>query len=149
MIDINWALVLNHSITMLVAYVLAFPIAWNRESETRSAGIRTFPLVSIAACGFVLMGMDIFTEEAAQSRVLEGIVTGIGFIGGGAILKNGGKVSGLATAASLWGTAAIGIAVGTHRLEIALLLSVVTFITLQMMPKVKSRVPENKNREDS
>lgn len=149
MIDINWAVVLNHSITMLVAYVLAFPIAWNRESKTRSAGIRTFPLVSIAACGFVLMGMDIFTEEAAQSRVIEGIVTGIGFIGGGAILKNGGKVSGLATAASLWGTAAIGIAVGTHRLEIALLLSVVTFITLQMMPKVKSRVPENDNQEDS
>lgn len=149
MIDINWSLVLNHSITMLVAYVLALPIAWNRESQTRSAGIRTFPLVSIAACGFVLVGMDIFTEEAAQSRVLEGIVTGIGFIGGGAILKNGGKVSGLATAASLWGTAAIGIAVGTYRLEIALLLSVVTFVTLQMMPKVKSKIPENGNREDS
>ena len=149
MIDIDWAVVLNHLITMMVAYILAFPIAWNRESETKSAGIRTFPLVSIASCGFVLIAMDIFSEPSAQARILEGVVTGIGFIGGGAILKNGSSVTGLATAASLWGTAAIGIAVGTHRLEIALLLSIVTFVTLQVMTKVKSKVPENEDRCDN
>jgi putative Mg2+ transporter-C (MgtC) family protein len=148
-IDINWAVVLNHLVTMLVAYLLAFPIAWNRESETKSAGIRTFPLVSIASCGFVLIAMDIFQEAGAQARIIEGVVTGIGFIGGGAILKNGSSVTGLATAASLWGTAAIGIAVGTHRLEIAILLSVVTFITLQVMSKVKRKVPENEDRCDN
>ena len=149
MIDIDWAVVLNHLITMMVAYILAFPIAWTRESETKSAGIRTFPLVSIASCGFVLIAMDIFSEPSAQARILEGVVTGIGFIGGGAILKNGSSVTGLATAASLWGTAAIGIAVGTHRLEIALLLSIVTFVTLQVMAKVKSKVPENEDRCDN
>lgn len=149
MIDINWAVVLNHLVTMLVAYLLAFPIAWNRESETKSAGIRTFPLVSIASCGFVLIAMDIFSEPSAQARILEGVVTGIGFIGGGAILKNGDSVTGLATAASLWGTAAIGIAVGTHRLEIAILLAIVTFITLQLMTKVKSKVPEGEEKEHS
>lgn len=149
MIDINWYVVMNHSVTMMVAYVLAFPIAWNRESETKSAGIRTFPLVSIASCGFVLIAMDIFSEPGAQARIIDGIITGIGFIGGGAILKNGSSVTGLATAASIWGTAAIGIAVGTHRLEIALLLSIVTFITLQVMSKVKSKVPENEDRCDN
>jgi len=146
MFDIDWVVVLNHLVTMLVAYLLAFPIAWNRESETKSAGIRTFPLVSIAACGFVLVGMDIFNEPGAQARIIEGVVTGIGFIGGGAILKNGSSVTGLATAASLWGTAAIGIAVGTHRLEIAIILSIVTFVTLQVMSKVKDKVPEHEDR---
>lgn len=149
MFDIDWSVIWNHLITMMVAYLLAFPIAWNRESNARSAGIRTFPLVSIAACGFVLVGMDIFPDSSSQSRVIDGIITGIGFIGGGAILKNGDRVTGLATAASLWGTAAIGIAVGTHRLEIALLLAVVTFITLQLMTKVKDKVPEGDEQEDS
>lgn len=143
MLDIDWPVIWNHLITMVIAYILAFPIAWNRESNTRSAGIRTFPLVSIAACGFVLVAMDIFPDGASQSRIIDGIITGIGFIGGGAILKNGSSVTGLATAASLWGTAAIGIAVGTHRLEIAILLSVVTFATLQVMSKVKEKVPES------
>ncbi|MBV34613.1 MAG: magnesium transporter MgtC [Rickettsiales bacterium] len=147
MLEIDWNVVLNHLITMVVAYILAFPIAWNRESETKSAGIRTFPLVSIASCGFVLIAMDIFSGDAgAQARILEGVVTGIGFIGGGAILKNGSSVTGLATAASLWGTAAIGIAVATHRLEIAILLCIVTFTTLQVMAKVKKKVPENEER---
>lgn len=149
MLEIDWDVVLNHLVTMVVAYILAFPIAWNRESETKSAGIRTFPLVSIASCGFVLIAMDIFSDASAQARIIEGVVTGIGFIGGGAILKNGGSVSGLATAASLWGTAAIGIAVATHRLEIAILLCVVTFVTLQVMAKVKKKVPENEERCDN
>ncbi|AOE49194.1 MgtC/SapB family protein [Kangiella sediminilitoris] len=149
MFDIDWSVIWNHLITMMVAYLLAFPIAWNRESNARSAGIRTFPLVSIAACSFVLVGIDMFPDGASQARVIGGIITGIGFIGGGAILKNGDKVTGLATAASLWGTAAIGIAVGAHRLEIAVLLAIVTFVTLQLVTKVKDKVPEGEQKEHS
>lgn len=87
MIDINWSLVGIHSITLAAAYVLALPIALNREAKARGAGLRTFPLVSIAACGFVLIGIDIFDGSDAEARVVSGIITGIGFIGGGAILK--------------------------------------------------------------
>ncbi|WP_251359147.1 MgtC/SapB family protein [Kangiella sp. TOML190] len=146
MLEIDWGLILNHLLTMMVAYVLAFPIAWNRESNTRSAGIRTFPLVSIAACGFVLIGADIAPDNGEQARIIGGIITGIGFIGGGAILKDGGRVTGLATAASLWSTAAIGIAVGIHRLEIAIIIAMVTFATLKVMTKVKDKVPEGEDK---
>ncbi|NVJ67076.1 MAG: MgtC/SapB family protein [Gammaproteobacteria bacterium] len=149
MLEIDWGLILNHLLTMMVAYLLAFPIAWNRESNTRSAGIRTFPLVSIAACGFVLIAADIVPDPSERARIISGIITGIGFIGGGAILKDKGRVTGLATAASLWSTAAIGIAVGTHRIEIALILAIVTFATLKIMGKVKDAVPESDDQEAS
>ncbi|HUH36732.1 MAG TPA: MgtC/SapB family protein [Spongiibacteraceae bacterium] len=128
--DINWIIVATHFGHLLAAYILAIPIAWNREQSERSAGLRTFPIVALASCAFMLIAIDVFDEAVAQSRVFEGIVTGIGFIGGGAILKNTDRVRGTATAASLWGTGAIGIAVAWQRLEIALVLCVLIFLTL-------------------
>jgi putative Mg2+ transporter-C (MgtC) family protein len=90
----------THIVSLAVAYALAFPVGWDREKDARSAGIRTFPLVAIASCGFVLVGIAILGRTSpAQARLLEGLITGVGFIGGGAILK-GGKASGTATAAS-------------------------------------------------
>jgi putative Mg2+ transporter-C (MgtC) family protein len=79
----------------------------------------------------MLVATDIFATDGAQARALEAIIPGRGFIGGGAILKGKEVVSGTATAASLWSTGAIGIAVAWQRLEIALLLSLLTFVTLQ------------------
>ncbi|WP_018624955.1 MgtC/SapB family protein [Kangiella aquimarina] len=143
MIDINWSLVGMHSITLAAAYVLALPIALNREAKARGAGLRTFPLVSIAACGFVLIGIDIFDGSDAEARVVSGIITGIGFIGGGAILKNDNKVSGTATAASIWATGAIGIAAAYSRYEVALLISVITFFTLHFGYNAKKVVKES------
>lgn len=68
----------------------------------RSAGIRTFPLVAVAACGFVLIAIRVLgAESTGQAHILEGVITGVGFIGGGAILKQAGRASGTATAASL------------------------------------------------
>ena len=122
---------------MGVAYLLALPIGFNRETETRSAGLRTFPLVSVAACGFMLIAIYVFTEAGAQARIAQGIITGIGFIGGGAILKSDDGVSGLATATSIWATGAIGIAVAWGRYEIAIILCVMTFVTLQFSGEAK------------
>jgi putative Mg2+ transporter-C (MgtC) family protein len=129
--DVDWNVIWPHMCLLAVAYLLAFPIGWNRERHSRSAGLRTFPLVAIATCGFMLVAIDIFDTDGAQARAMEGIITGMGFIGGGAILKGKEVVSGTATAASLWSTGAIGIAVAWQRLEIALLLSLLTFVTLQ------------------
>lgn len=143
MIEINWTLVGMHSITLAAAYVLALPIALNREAKARGAGLRTFPLVSIAACGFVLIGIDIFDGSDAEARVVSGIITGIGFIGGGAILKNDNKVSGTATAASIWATGAIGIAAAYSRYEVALLISIITFFTLHFGYNAKKVVKES------
>lgn len=73
--------------------------------------------------------MSVLTSTDAEARVLQGIITGIGFIGGGAILKNKGSVMGTATAASIWNTGLIGIAVAFSRYEIAVVMALLNFIT--------------------
>ena len=120
--------------------MLALPVAWNREQRARGAGLRTFPLGSIAACGYMLVGMQVYSGSDAEARVMYGIITGMGFIGGGAILKDGASVSGTATAASLWNTGAIGISVAYSRYEIALVLSLINFLILQFSRSFK-RLP--------
>ncbi|HET6565803.1 MAG TPA: MgtC/SapB family protein [Xanthomonadales bacterium] len=147
MLDVDWNTIVYHLVLMGASYLLALPIGWNRERNSRSAGLRTFPLVAVATCGFILVGIDVLADQSAQARVMEGVITGIGFIGGGAILKNRTTVSGTATAASLWATCAIGVAVAWQRFEIALVLSLVTFLTLQLMPEIKPLVSSKTDSE--
>lgn len=134
---------LSHLLVLLVAYALALPIGWNREKEERSAGLRTFPLVAMAACGFVLIAIEVLGPDSQQqSRILEGLMTGIGFIGGGAILKQGDRARGTATAASLWATGAIGAAVGYGHLDVAVILALVTVLSLSLMAPIVRVVHE-------
>lgn len=142
-LEINWQLIGNNLWHLGVAYVLALPVALDRESATRSAGLRTFPLVAIAACGYTLVGFSILETSGAEARVLQGVITGIGFIGGGAILKSQGSVTGTATAASIWTTGLIGIAAASGRYEIGILLSAITFMTLRFGRQLKSKVPNS------
>ena len=135
MIAISGWEMLSHLINLAIAYLLALPIGWNRERAERSAGIRTFPLVAMAACGFVLVAIRILgADSIGQARILEGLITGVGFIGGGAILKHGTQALGTATAASLWSTGALGAAVGYGLYDIAAILSAVTYVTLRYAP---------------
>jgi len=134
---LDWQLVLSHLRELLLAYTLALPIAWNRETSARTAGLRTFPLVSVATCGFMLIGFQVFDSTDAEARVMQGLITGMGFIGGGAILKDGGSVKGTATAASLWSTGAVGCAVASHRPEIAVVIALTTFLTLRLLTPLK------------
>jgi putative Mg2+ transporter-C (MgtC) family protein len=135
---LDWNLILSHLAHVAAAYALALPIAWERERAARSAGLRTFPLVAIASCGFVLLAAGAMSHSAeAQSRVIQGVITGIGFLGGGAILKHGGSVHGMATAASIWNTGAIGVAIAYRRYEIALVLSLINLLTLRVMTPLK------------
>ena len=139
-----------HLVALAVAYVLALPIGWNREREARSAGLRTFPLVAMAACGFVMIAIEVLGADSEQhSRILEGLMTGIGFIGGGAILKQGDRATGTATAASLWATGAIGAAVGYGQLDIAVILSVVTFLSLTLLAPLRKVAEERVRDEDA
>lgn len=130
--------VLAHLIKLVLAFLLALPIGWNREREERSAGIRTFPLVAMAACGFVIIAVAVLgADSPEQGKVIEGLITGVGFIGGGAILKQGTEARGTATAASLWATGALGVAVGYGLLDIAVILSVVTYVALWLVAPLK------------
>jgi putative Mg2+ transporter-C (MgtC) family protein len=133
--------ILPHLAALAVAYVLAVPIGWDREKMERSAGLRTFPLVAIAACGFVQGTEGILTNyPQGMARVVEGLITGVGFIGGGAILKEGSSVHGTATAASLWATGALGAAVGLGAYDVALVVSVFTFCTLRFLAPLKQEI---------
>lgn len=146
----NTADALSHLVALAVAYALALPIGWNREQEERSAGVRTFPLVAMAACGFVMIAIEVLgIGSDGQARILEGLMTGIGFIGGGAILKQGDRATGTATAASLWATGAIGAAVGYGQLDIAVILSVVTFLSLTLLASLRKVAEERVRDEDA
>ncbi|RYD53888.1 MAG: MgtC/SapB family protein [Sphingomonadales bacterium] len=138
LIDIKSFDILPHLVAMVISYVLAFPIGWNREREERSAGLRTFPLVAVATCGFIQAAESITAgSPEAMARIVEGLITGMGFIGGGAILRLKDSVKGTATAASLWVTGAIGTAVGLGSIDVAVMLSLVTIITLQLLSPLK------------
>jgi len=130
-LELDWGQIGFHLWHLALAYVVALPVALDREASSRTAGLRTFPLVAVAACGYTLVGFSVLDSTDAEARVLQGLITGIGFIGGGAILKSNGSVHGTATAASIWTTGLIGIAVASDRLEIAIILSAITFATLR------------------
>ena len=137
---------LPHLTALAAAYALAFPIGWNREQEERSAGLRTFPLVAVATCGFILAAESIAASSPeAMARIVEGLITGMGFIGGGAILRRENSVKGTATAASLWITGAIGVAVGLGSYDVAVLLSVATIVTLWVLPPLKRLTKDDDN----
>ncbi|HVJ01978.1 MAG TPA: MgtC/SapB family protein [Sphingomonas sp.] len=132
---------LPHLAALLTAYLFALPIGWNRERAERSAGLRTFPLVALASCGIVQAAESLtIGHPEAMARIVEGIITGMGFIGGGAILRMKESVKGTATAASLWATGAMGTAVGLGSYDVALILSLVTVITLWMLSPLKQRI---------
>ncbi|SMO40616.1 MgtC/SapB family protein [Gracilimonas mengyeensis] len=137
--EFDLQLILSNLTLLLVAFAFALPVALNREKTARSAGLRTFPLVSIASCGYMLIGISIFDTDGSIARVTYGIITGMGFIGGGAILKSKGNIRGTATAASIWNTGAIGVSVAFRMYEIALLLSLVNFLILRFAEPIKKK----------
>lgn len=74
-ININWDLVLYHSTRMLFAYFLAVPIGLDRQVSKRQFGLRTFPLVAVVSCGFMLMGISVIDSTDGEARVIQGILT--------------------------------------------------------------------------
>ncbi len=136
----DWTLAGGNLVRMLIAFALAFPIAWDRVKSDRSLGLRTFPIVSVASCGYMLIALHVVGDRPdALMRAFQGLLGGMGFIGGGAILKEGGNVRGLATAASLWSTGAIGAAVAFRRLEIAVILAIANFALLRWLGPLKEK----------
>lgn len=133
----DWKQSIVDFLRVAIAFVLAVPIGWERHKSERNLGLRTFPIVAVGACGFMLIAKAMPGSDAeTQARLIQGLLGGIGFIGGGAILKEGTNVRGLATAASIWCTGAIGAAVAFEREEIALVLSLIMFFTLRSLTPV-------------
>lgn len=140
----DWQLAGANLLRMLLAFALAFPLAWERVNSDRSLGLRTFPIVAVASCGYMLIALHMAGSNAeTMTRALQGLLGGMGFIGGGAILKSNGSVRGLATAASLWSTGAIGAAVAFRREEIAIVLAIANFALLRWLKPLKETQEEN------
>ena len=127
------SLTVEMSLRLVLAAFLGAAIGFQREKAKRAAGLRTNALICLGAALFSVTG--IFAFPADQARVAAGVVTGIGFLGAGAILhKEGGIVAGLTTAASIWTVAGIGMAVGSGELILALVATVLT-VGVLVLPK--------------
>ena len=132
-------------IGLVVAMIFGAVIGAQRESTGKPAGLRTHMLVAMGGALFVLAPLDVGMELEGISRVIQGIITGIGFIGAGAILKLHEKrqVEGLTTAAGIWVTAAVGIAAGLGSWGLALVSTVLALITLSILAKLEAWIGES------
>lgn len=117
---------------VIIACLLGGMIGWEREIHGISAGIRTYSAICLGACVFGVLSL-VGTDP---SRIAAQVVTGIGFLGGGLIFREGNYVTGLTTAATLWATAAIGLAVSFGFYLIGILTSILVFLLLYL-PKLK------------
>lgn len=119
-------------IRLLLAAGLGAAIGYQREREQKPAGLRTHVLIALGAALFTAAGIFGFAS-GDPSRIAAGIVTGIGFLGAGAILhRQGGIVIGLTTAASIWAVAAIGLAVGAGQYLLSLVATVLSLVILML-----------------
>jgi len=130
-------------IRLVAAALLGAIVGFQRQTTRKPAGLRTHMLVSLATAAFVISCSAAGMSSDGLSRVIQGIVTGIGFIGAGSILKlsEQHEIKGLTTAASVWMTAAIGVTVGLGSLGIALMITVLALIILAL-EKLEHRVQE-------
>lgn len=137
-----WTIVVGK---ILIAILMTLPMAINRERQTRIMGLRTFPLVAAGTCAYVLIALDFIegSDSGAQARIIQGILSGIGFVGGGAILKDKDHVRGTACAASIWAVGAIGIAIAYDNYAIAIPLTVACFCVLHFLTPLKKVVQSN------
>lgn len=129
---------------IVVAVSLGALIGWERELRRSSAGLRTHMLVALGAALFVLVPEQSGIGPSDMSRVLQGVIAGIGFLGAGAVLKrdDADEIRGLTTAAGIWVTAAIGIAVGLGREATAVLGTVAVLVILGVLRRFGKREPE-------
>lgn len=122
----DWVLIAR----ALLAAALGFAVGWEREYRGSAAGDRTFALIALGAAAFTAVGVDRF--PATAEKLIAGVVTGVGFLGAGVIMRDGsGEVRGLTTAASLWAVAAIGVVVGAGEYVIGTFLAAMIILVLE------------------
>jgi len=124
---------LELTLRLLLAAGLGAAIGIERELRRKPAGLRTNILIALGAAMFTVVSLQLGTPAGTQDRIAAQVVTGIGFLGAGAIIRNRGGVHGMTTAATIWVNAAIGMAVGTGAYVTATVTTVVTLIVLAVL----------------
>jgi putative Mg2+ transporter-C (MgtC) family protein len=128
---------------------LGAAIGLEREWSQKAAGLRTNTLIAVGSALFTIMSIELSPGVPADpTRIAAQIVTGVGFLGGGAILRTGGSVKGLTTAAIIWINAAIGMAAGGGRYRVAILGAIATLVVLQVLLPVERRMDRHHERRE-
>jgi putative Mg2+ transporter-C (MgtC) family protein len=129
-VDLVWRL--------LLAAVLGAALGLEREFHQKPAGLRTNILIALGSALFTILSLEMTKGVGDTSRVAGQIVTGIGFLGGGAILRSGNSIHGMTTAATIWVNAAIGVAAGTGQLALATFATALTLVVLAVLPPIET-----------
>lgn len=127
--SVDWVAELQMVLRALVATCLGAAIGWERERHGHDAGLRTYAAVSLGACVFGLVSAHA-NPVSETTRIASNVVTGVGFLGAGVILRERGRTVGLTTAATLWATAAVGLSLAYAMYGIAVLSAVIIFLLL-------------------
>ncbi len=129
---------LDLTLRLVVALLLGAAIGWERELQRMPAGFRTHALVALGSAIFTVISAHGFTGPGSDpTRIAAQIVSGIGFLGGGAILHHGGTVRGLTTAASLWAVAAVGMAAGAGLYVMAVISAALVIVGLELFQRLE------------
>lgn len=133
---------------LLLAALLGGVLGYERERQGKAAGLRTHMLVALGAAIFVLVPLQGGMEVGDISRVLQGVIAGIGFLGAGAIIKLSSEreIHGLTTSASIWMTAAIGVAAGMGREATALVSTLLALFVLAVLRRVEARISAKQDK---
>ncbi len=130
---------------LLVAAVLGGLVGWERESHEKPAGLRTHMLISLAACLFTLLGLEMVEYDALEvdhvrsdpMRLIDAVTAGVAFLAAGSIITSGGSIKGLTTGASMWMVGAVGVAAGLGEVMLGGFAVVITLIVLWMLGKLR------------
>jgi putative Mg2+ transporter-C (MgtC) family protein len=134
-------------LSMVIAVVLGALIGIEREVHGKPAGLRTNALICMGAAAFMVIAQRIGLAPDAISRMTAGIVTGVGFIGGGAVLRDRTNISGVTTAATIWVVTSIGIACGMRLYDMAVSITVLSLIVLAILGPLDRKIRRTKDRE--
>lgn len=139
-LDADLGLQIAYALRLLGAAALGMLIGLEREIHEHPAGMRTHLLVSVGSAGFTILSIGVFAEPGGDpGRVAAQIVSGIGFLGAGAILKEGATIRGLTTAASLWAVAAVGMALGAGAWVVGVVITAIVIVSLWPLRVVAER----------
>ena len=136
---------LSYLLKIVLSIMLGTIIGLEREIKSKFAGLKTHILVSLGACIFTILSIDAFPSVLTENpnyigdpaRIAAQIVTGIGFIGGGTVLRHGGNIYGLTTAATLWLSASVGMACGSSQYKLAILSTLIAIFLLIIIRKLE------------
>ena len=131
-------------VRLALAAVLGGAIGLEREFRHKPAGLRTNMLIAIGSALFSILSVDLGAGAGSPDRVAAQVVTGIGFLGAGAILRSGDHIHGLTTAATIWVNAAIGMAAGLGSYTVATVAAAITLVVLALLPWLEKFVEKRR-----